>query len=186
MKLEVLAVVSYPLLEEDDRRWIEAIRARHDPQAARLGVHFTLVFPAQVLPAEAAMEVSTVARAATPITFAIRRARAVPDPLGGGAHVFLVPDEGREEIARLHDQLYQGVLQPHLREDGPFTPHLTVAAGSDLNWCEDLAQALNGHQRTVRGTLASIELINVEGHRVVPIGSFPLGTCPWWPGLIPG
>ena len=42
------AVVAYPKLEEADRLWIETIRARHDPQAALIPAHFTLMFPAPV------------------------------------------------------------------------------------------------------------------------------------------
>jgi hypothetical protein len=40
-----LPVVAYPELGDTERAWIESIRSRHDPQANRLGVHFTLVFP---------------------------------------------------------------------------------------------------------------------------------------------
>jgi 2'-5' RNA ligase len=121
-----------------------------------------------------AAEVSVVARSAKPIPFTIRRAKALGDVVGGGGHVFLVPDEGRGEIATLHDQLYQGVLRPHLRTDIPFTPHMTVAAGSDLEWCEDLAQELSV-DRTVQGILRSIELVNVEKPRVDSIATFVLG-----------
>ena len=45
----VRAVVAFPLLDADDRQWIESIRAKHDPEAKRIAAHFTLVFPA-VLP----------------------------------------------------------------------------------------------------------------------------------------
>jgi hypothetical protein len=42
------AVVTYPSLSEDDRRWIEGVRARHDPLALRIAAHVTLVFPTEV------------------------------------------------------------------------------------------------------------------------------------------
>ena len=172
MSVTVLAVVSYPRLEEADRQWIESIRARHDPQADRIGVHLTLVFPAEAPPDDVAAEVSVVARSLTPIPFTIRRAKAVPDVIGGGGHVFLVPDEGRDEIARLHDRLYEGVMRPHLRMDIPFTPHLTVAAHADVDLCEHLARALNLDRRTVSGTLRSLDLVNVAGRRVDTIATF--------------
>jgi 2'-5' RNA ligase len=173
--MTLLAIVSYPIIEEADRQWIESVRARHDPQAARIGVHFTLVFPADASPAEVAAEVSAVARSAKPIPFTIHRARAVGDGVGGGGRVFLEPDEGRDEIATLHDRLYQGVLRPHLLADIPFTPHMTVAAGSDLEWCEGLARELSLDHRAVRGLLRSIELVNVEKPRVDSIATFALG-----------
>jgi hypothetical protein len=47
----VIAVVAYPQLSPSDREWIEAVRAREDPQARRIALHFTLVFPLE-LPAD--------------------------------------------------------------------------------------------------------------------------------------
>lgn len=56
--------------------------------------------------------------------------------------MFVVPDEGREPIVRLHHELYAGVLRPHLREDVGYVPHVTIAAG-DVGWCEAYAKRLN-------------------------------------------
>jgi len=171
-----LAIVSFPILEEADREWIESVRARHDPQAARIGVHFTLVFPAVASPLEVAAEAWAVARSAQPIRFRIRCATSVDDVAGGGGHVFLVPDEGGAEIAALHDQLYRGVLRQHLRADIPFTPHMTVAAGPDVERGERLAQHLFLDRPTVHGVLRSIDLVGVEKDRVASIATFVLGA----------
>jgi len=174
--MTVLAIVSYPSISEDDRHWIESVRAKHDPQATRIGVHFTLVFPIDASPAAVAAEVAAVAAAARPIPFTIRRARAVADVVGAGCHVFLVPREGRVEIATLHDRLYQGALRPYLRADIPFTPHMTIAAGSDLAECEGLIQELSLDHRTVQGALRRIELVNLETPRVDSSATFVLGA----------
>jgi 2'-5' RNA ligase len=173
--MTMLAIISYPSIEETDRRWIESVRATHDPQAPRIALHFTLVFPTDASPAEVAAEAAAVARSAGPIAFTIRRARAVVDAVGAGGHVFLVPDEGRAEIAALHDRLYQGVLRPHLRADIPFTPHMTVAAGADLAACEGLIRDLSLDHRTVEGMLRTIELVNLEKPRVDSMATFVLG-----------
>ena len=87
----VRAVVAFPLLEADDRQWIESIRAKHDPGAKRIAAHFTLAFPA-VLPLRA-MEAhaSRVAALTEPIRFALRRAAVVPDATGQGAMCFYSP-----------------------------------------------------------------------------------------------
>jgi hypothetical protein len=42
-----LAVVAYPGLSATDHQWIEGIRSRSDPLAARIAAHFTLVFPTE-------------------------------------------------------------------------------------------------------------------------------------------
>jgi hypothetical protein len=37
--------VAYPTLAEADRLWLESVRLRHDRQALKIALHFTLVFP---------------------------------------------------------------------------------------------------------------------------------------------
>jgi 2'-5' RNA ligase len=171
-----LAIVSYPILAVPDRRWIESIRANHDPQAARLAAHFTLVFPADVASGEVAAEIAAIAGSARAIPFVIRCAKAVRDTFSGGGHVFLVPDEGANEIATLHDRLYSGVLRPHLREDIPFEPHITVAAGDDFGWCEAIAEGLNQDPRTRVGIVESLELVEIVDGTVSSTGRFILGN----------
>ena len=105
-----------------DRQWIESFRAKHDPHSARLPAHFTLVFPVDTVPRRVEAELQTVAESSHPVSFAIRRTEVVRDAGGRGAHVFLVPDEGRAEIAALHDRLYAGALRPHLRTRHPVCP----------------------------------------------------------------
>lgn len=169
-----VAIVSYPVLGVADRRWVESIRANHDPQAADLAAHFTLVFPADVAPGDLAVEVAAAAGSAAPIPFVIRCAKAVRDAFGRGGRVFLVPHEGADEITTLHDRLYSGVLRPHLREDIPFVPHITVAAGRDLGWCEAIAAELNRDPRTMAGVLESLELVDIVDGTVSCRGRFML------------
>jgi 2'-5' RNA ligase len=169
-----VALVAYPLLEEADRQWIESIRGRHDPQASRIAAHFTLVFPVEVALEAVVEHTSARLMDARVIPFVLRRAEALPDRLAGGCHVFLVPEEGRDEIVALHDRLYEGVLLPYLRDDMPFVPHITVGGCSDLGECERLAEALNRGDRAVRGTVMSIDLIEVGNENVKTLIRVPL------------
>ncbi len=87
-----LAIVAYPRLEDSDRRWIGAFRSKHDPQASRLGAHFTLVFPFEGAASDLAQEVAGIAASTPPIAFAIRRTEVAADALvQARCHVFLVP-----------------------------------------------------------------------------------------------
>lgn len=172
-----LAIVAYPSLNEPDRQWVESSRAKHDPQAPRIDAHFTLVFPVEAPPSNLEPEIAAVAQSAQSIPFVIDRISVVPDVLGGGNHIFLVPEEGGVQIATLHDQLYSGVLQGHLRTDIPFTPHMTVGVASDLVAAEELANDVRVQARIIRGTLSSIELVNVGTRRVEQIASFALGDA---------
>jgi 2'-5' RNA ligase len=174
----LIAVVAYPTLHRDDRGWLESIRAEHDPQAARLPGHFTLVFPADVALDGIAAEVAAAARSVEPIQFVIRSAKAVRDVSSRGGHVFLVPSEGAEPIARLHDRLYEGLLKPHLRGDLPFEPHITVAANADFYRCEAIADALNREHRVVAGTLEAVELLDVTQPGIISAGQFALAKPP--------
>ena len=172
-----LALVAYPLLEEADRQWIESIRGRHDPQASRIAAHFTLVFPVEVAVEPVVEHTSARLLDARSIRFVLRRAEALPDRLGGGCHVFLVPEEGRDEIVALHDRLYEGVLLPYLRDDMPFLPHITVGGCGDLGECERLAEALNGGELTVCGTVSSIDLVEVRNDDVKTLTTVRLEDC---------
>jgi 2'-5' RNA ligase len=172
-----LAIVAYPSLDEIDQQRIESFRARHDPQAAQINVHFTLVFPVDAVPSELGSDIAVVAQSSQPISFAIRGTKVAHDVLGNVSHVFLVPDEGAVQITALHDRLYAGTLRPHLRSDIPFVPHMTVGAAADSQAAERLAEELSVHVRMVRGTIANIELVDVGTRHVQSIATYTLGTA---------
>jgi 2'-5' RNA ligase len=172
--LSTLAVVAYPTLAERDRRWVESVRARHDPQAARLNAHFTCVFRAIVSAPALVDHVTAVAARFRTIPFVIRRATAFRDPIAGNSHVFLVPDEGREAMIALHDGLYGEALQAHLRHDIPFEPHITVAALETFEECDGLAHAMNGAFPTIRGVVNTLDVVEVGPAAVRTIRTVPL------------
>ena len=169
-----LAVVAYPTLEERDHEWIESIRARYDPQASWVRPHFTLVFPAEALTETVVAEASRVLSRQGSMPFAVRRAAAHRDPAGVGGHVFLVPDEGHDEIVALHDRLYAGVLRPYLRADLPYVPHITVGARPSFEECERLADQLNEAHSVLRGTLQDVEVLEVGDGEVRCVKAFRL------------
>ena len=171
-----VAIVAYPRLAREDRQSIESFRRRHDPQASRIALHFTLVFPVEAVPDELARETKVVASSTEPIPFAIRRTAVVPDDLvANRSNIFLVPEEGSTQIATLHDRLYAGALRPHLRSDIPFLPHITVGAAQDARAAEGWAEALHVRSRTLVGTVAEIDLIDLSEHRVRTIARYALG-----------
>jgi len=170
-----LAIVAYPELDEADRQWIETIRHIHDPQAARIGVHITLVFPLDGSASDLESETEAVARARQPIRFVIHHAAAVPDTFSRLVHVFLVPDEGSAQIAELHDNLYAGRLRPHLRSDIAYIPHMTVGAAVDWAAAERLASEFGDRARTIHGRITNLHVVDVGGARVRTFTSHRLG-----------
>jgi len=170
-----IAVVAYPQLTDADQRWIESVRDRHDPQAGRVGVHLTIVFPCASDIDAVTTELAAAAEAAGRLEFEIVRAEAVPDALGEGAHVFLVPDApAADAIAALHDRLHDGALRPHFRRDIPFLPHMTVAAKPDTRECSALADELIARCRGIRGRIIAIDLVDTDSTPVATLRRFLL------------
>jgi 2'-5' RNA ligase len=170
-----LAIVAYPDLEEDDRQWIEAFRRTHDVQAARIAVHFTLVFPLDGVLGDFESDTQAVVRTTRPIPFSIRHARAVPGMPGGVTPVVLIPDEGSAHIVELHDQLYAGRLRVHLRPDIPFTPHMTIGAARNSESADRLVSELGARLRIVHGTIRTLDLVDVGNARVRTVRTYSLG-----------
>ena len=169
-----IAVVAYPVLEAASRDWIETIRAEHDPQAPRIAAHFTIVFPIAVDPDAITSEITAVARSQAPFGVSIETIAAVRDALGHGGHVFLVPSAGAHEIRALHDRLYAGALSPHLREDIPYTPHLTIAAHQDFARCEALAATLNHQRFRIAGQVERLTIVEITPGAITDGHSFEL------------
>jgi 2'-5' RNA ligase len=161
-----LAIVAYTILEEADLAAIQSVRAAHDPQFAMLAPHFTLVFPieAPFTDLTAALESTTVAVA--PFSFVLRSVRAVRDAFGPGGHVFLVPDQGAQQLTELHTRLYGGVLKWANRADIPYVPHITVAAHADFSQCEALAAQLACNQKERSGWVEKLTAVEVAGASV--------------------
>jgi 2'-5' RNA ligase len=170
-----LAVVAYPTLSDDDRQWIEGIRALYDPLAPRIAAHITLVFPVEAAAAPVVAQARNILRSADSIPVVLRRAAAFPDPIGNGAHVFLLVEEGHRELLAAHDAVYDGVLAAHRRRDIPFVPHLTVGAHSRLGECERMADQLNAERRVVPARIDSVAVIEVDESTARTIAEIPLG-----------
>ena len=171
-----LAVVAYPTLSARDREWLEAIRSRYDPQALRIRAHFTFVFPTEVLREPFIAQVSRAAARFKPVPFVLRRAVRFSDGGSSSSHVFLLLEEGRGELVALHDRLYDGVLQSHLRPEVPFVPHMTVAAHPTQAECERIAEDLNREQRVVPGIVDGLDVIEVDESMVRTLAKLPLGA----------
>jgi 2'-5' RNA ligase len=168
-----LAVVAYPAFSDEDRRWVEGIRARFDPKAAWIAAHVTLVFPAD-LPAAAVVAGARRALgafASMPVVFG--RAAARDDPVGGGHYVALLAEEGQRELTALHDALHDAIATGR-RPDIPFVPHVTVAAGPDRVHSERIADELNAGRRIVRTRIAGVHVIEVGEAMVRTVAALPL------------
>ncbi|KGM32455.1 2'-5' RNA ligase family protein [Inquilinus limosus] len=171
-----LAVVGYPLWSDADREWIEAIRREHDAaKAAMIDAHATLVFPTGLLP-ESAMLDHVRGRLQGVASFNIDFHSVAPasDDQTSSHYVFLLPDDGGEALMALHDHLYSGPLEPALRRDLPYHPHVTVARVPDAASAASVAEEIRRQGRILHGRVAAVTLLRCFPDMVETVATLPL------------
>ena len=167
--MRTLYTVACPELDDVARRFIERVRAAHDPQHGIVDAHFTLLFGSAVADEAAyAAHVRAVAGRTGPIRFACHRAVTHTGAIGQPAHVglvYLVPDEGSDAIAQLHDRLYAGPMAGERRTGLAYQPHITVAARADAGAAEALCDSLNAAGVHIAGRLAALQIGTLQDGR---------------------
>lgn len=146
---------------------LEAFRQRHDPQAAMLAAHVTLVFPF-------ASALSSLQLAAH-----VRRIAArwpvLPIRLEGvdayaAQWVHLRVTRGREPLIELHDRLYRRVLAPFLRAEFEYLPHVTIGHADDAHACSAMiAEARSTFARPLDATLRTLTLLALRSQGRVTV-----------------
>jgi 2'-5' RNA ligase len=141
---------------------VEAFRARHDPQAAEVPAHVTLVFP--FASSLSALQIGThVGRV-------VGGWPVLPVVLAGSSAfeaqwVHLRVTRGRHALTELHDRLYRGILRPFLREEFMYEPHLTIGRAADAHACGAMLQEAEAVLRApIEATLHSLTLITLRGN----------------------
>ncbi len=150
------AVVAFPVLADADGRFIEELRRKHDPNAARIAAHITLVFPTSEASAELlSSRIEALAAKTTPIAFDLRRVMVHHEP--SDAYVYLVPDRGYQALVALHGQLNASAKKSTRK----FVPHITIARLRDRQEARSLATALATRHIAIDGTVRSLDLVEV-------------------------
>jgi 2'-5' RNA ligase len=168
------AVAWFPEFEGIER--IEAFRRRHDPVAELIPAHLSFVFPFPT--AHSLLQVETHVRKVVsrwpPIPVTFRRVRKVNNEF-----LFLMASRGAASIIGLHDKLYTRSLQPHLRRDLPYEPHITLARHADLDRLDAaFAEAEDELGGEVGGVIREVSLLRVEGSgRISPLKRIDLNTA---------
>ncbi len=170
----VLVIFSTLDISAGDRAWIERVRVHYDPQQRMVEPHFTFVFPFDGLSADEVLShVQTVASEASPIPFRLSQAAAVRDPFGPRSHLFLLPDEGVDDMRALHARLYTGLLAQQRHPTAQYAPHVTVGAFVEHAAAELAAEALG--VVNIQGKIDSVLIADFDGKRVTVRHKAPLG-----------
>lgn len=176
--MDTLFTIAVPRLAADDARWIEQFRAVHDRAAAApVPPHFTLLFGCDAVPeAGYVTHVEAVVARHRAFRFACRHAMVFPGP--ADSYVYLVPDEGLSALARLRDDLSNGVMEPHVRRDLPFIPHITIASGQAPQRAHALCRELNASGLAVAGRVDALAVGALRAGVFVERAIVPLcGDC---------
>ncbi|HET7548778.1 MAG TPA: 2'-5' RNA ligase family protein [Usitatibacter sp.] len=155
---------------------IEAFRARHDPMAALIPAHLTLVFPfaTSLTRLQVETHVKRVASRWPPIPVTFRAVR-----MHANEFVFLTASRGAESIVTLHDRLYSRSFLPYLRRELPYEPHITLARNAHF----EALQAAYEEARETFGAelgdvLRAVTLLSVERDgRIERLGEIALHSA---------
>ena len=114
------ALVYYPNINTED---INQIRQKYDPQVDLIEPHITLVFPV----IESINENNLILH----IDSILSKWKIFPICLKGlqkswDEYMFLMVEEGKVDIVKLHKELYTGILAEYFRYNLQFVPHLTL------------------------------------------------------------
>ncbi len=150
------ALVHYPDIE---LRAIQQFRQRHDPQFDLIGPHITLLFPVPDCVGEEALvcHIDQVLRGWRPFEIGLREVQIAWDD-----YLYLLVQEGKETLVRLHDEIYTGILREYLRADLPYIPHVTLGKAEPPADLLDKARRLGIDARC---RLDAMHLVKVNDER---------------------
>lgn len=133
----VYALVHYPDINKEE---INLLRRKYDPQFNLIEPHITIIFPVSDSINEAVL--------VTHIVDVLHDCKAFPVHLNGlkrswDNYLFLLLQEGNEEVIGLHEAMYTGILAPHHQSKIAFTPHVTLGRfeGETGRYIEALKEA---------------------------------------------
>ncbi|MGL5834323.1 MAG: 2'-5' RNA ligase family protein [Waterburya sp.] len=103
---------------------IQNIRHQYDPLASKIAPHITLVFPfeSEISSKTLRQHIKTSLEGFKPFSLSLRGISHEE-----GNYLFLNPIKGQEQIIKLHDLLYSGILKRFLSQKHDYKPHITVA-----------------------------------------------------------
>ncbi len=152
---------------------IEAFRRAHDPVAALIPAHLSLVFPfsTALSQLQVATHVRRVVSGWPPIPVSFRAVR-----MHANEFVFLMASRGAASIVGLHDKLYTRSLAPHLRAEFAYEPHITIARHAEWSALEAAyAEARNAFGDEFSGVIREVALLSVgRTGKIARLATFPL------------
>jgi 2'-5' RNA ligase len=112
-----------------DTDLIQNIRHQYDPLASKIPPHITLVFPFESEISSDALRQHLKTSLEGFKSFSLKLQEISHEE----GYFFLNPIEGQEQIIKIHDLLYSGILTKFLSKEHDYKPHITVGRFKDLS-----------------------------------------------------
>lgn len=147
---------------------IDHIREKYDPLADLVRPHITLVFPfhSDISDDELGRLIEDAAAGIVPFPLQLAGIYKQEDSFGN--YLFLDVKEGKEQLIKLHDRLYSGVLSPFFTKI-PYNPHMTLGKLENrvsLNTAYEAVKNISESFYTVADTI-SVEKIGAQGKSII-------------------
>ena len=116
----IYSLVHYPNI---DIRRINQFRKKYDPLFSMIALHVTIMFPVPESVGEDNLirHLENVLYSWQAFSIHLQEVKLSSDD-----YLYLLLQEGSEDVIRLHDEIYTGMLVDFLRKDILFIPHLTL------------------------------------------------------------
>jgi 2'-5' RNA ligase len=113
---------------DEPAAWIDDVRRRHDPIAAAVPPHFTLVYPFEASLPPGALRAHMVHALAgfSPLDVALAGVSGAD-----GEYLRYDIKQGNDTLIALHDRLYSGPLASYLDITRSYQPHMTIGRIAD-------------------------------------------------------
>ena len=141
---------------------IDEIREKYDPLSNHVRPHITLVFTfeSSLTSIEIKEHLKKVLAGTRCFSMTLQEVVKIENPLG--RYLFLVITQGNEQIKKLNEKLYTGILQtykPVWLNEGTFMPHMTIGSFTTR---EDLDIALKDTELIKESFSTMVDKISVE------------------------
>jgi 2'-5' RNA ligase len=161
-RLKERCMMIFPQFE--NMRVIDGIRQQYDPLAEHVKPHITLVFPFQSDISASELKDHLIDKLGDFHSFSLRM-KGITAVQAFGNYLFLNLQEGAEEIIRIHQALYTGLLEPYYPpwlKRGGFYPHMTVGRLAEEEAFRKAAEAVKGVAETFDTLVkkSSVEIID--------------------------
>lgn len=155
----------------DNMNIIDNIRGKYDPLAHHVKPHITLVFPfrSNIQTSQLKEHLNRVLSSIRPFGLTLKGFMPVSS---FGNYLFLNIEDGKDEIIKIHKNLYTDILEPYhpvWLKSGGYHPHMTVGKIEDQGEFKVAGEVVRNITDTFQTTVTkvSIEIIDDNQDSIV-------------------